>query len=96
MARSIKDIFQVIIERGIALEINLSSLHKPYQEVIPEPHYLHIYKDMGGSFFSLGSDAHTDAHTRPILGIDGNLLGAVVIDENSLIECYLTISICYR
>ncbi|MCB5251876.1 MAG: histidinol-phosphatase HisJ family protein [Candidatus Cloacimonadaceae bacterium] len=54
----IKDIFQVMIERGIALEINLSSLRKPYQEVITEPHYLQIYQDMGGSLFSLGSDAH--------------------------------------
>ncbi|MCB5271124.1 MAG: histidinol-phosphatase HisJ family protein [Candidatus Cloacimonetes bacterium] len=63
----LKDIFQVIIERGIALEINLSSLRKPYQEVIPEPLYLQMYRDLGGSLFSLGSDAHVlegfgDAH----------------------------------
>lgn len=54
----IKDIFSVIIERGIALEINLSSLHKPYQETVPEPDYIRLYQAMGGSLFSLGSDTH--------------------------------------
>ncbi|MCB5262850.1 MAG: histidinol-phosphatase HisJ family protein [Candidatus Cloacimonetes bacterium] len=63
----LKDIFQVMIERGIALEINLSSLRKPYQEVIPEPLFIQMYRDLGGSLFSLGSDAHVldgfgDAH----------------------------------
>lgn len=64
----LKDIFQVMIERGIYLEINLSSLRKPYRQVIPEPLYLQMYRDLGGSLFSLGSDAHVldgfgDAHT---------------------------------
>nr|MDK2850653.1 histidinol-phosphatase family [Candidatus Cloacimonadota bacterium] len=54
----IKEIFTVIIERGIALEINLSGLHKPYHEIIPEPKYIELYKDLGGKLFSLGSDSH--------------------------------------
>jgi histidinol-phosphatase (PHP family) len=63
----IADIFQVMIKRKIALEINLSSLHKPYRQTVPEPKYIELYRDLGGTLFSIGSDAHIldrfgDAH----------------------------------
>jgi len=63
----IKEIFKVIIEREIALEINLSGLKKPFAEIIPEPRYIEIYRSLGGNLFSIGSDSHKlenfgDAH----------------------------------
>jgi histidinol phosphatase-like PHP family hydrolase len=41
----IKDIFAVMIDKGIALELNFSGLFKPYASVIPEPHFIEIYRD---------------------------------------------------
>jgi histidinol-phosphatase (PHP family) len=54
----IKEIFRVMIARGIALEINFSALSKPYRCVVPEPRYIELYRELGGELFSLGSDAH--------------------------------------
>ncbi|MCB5235023.1 MAG: histidinol-phosphatase HisJ family protein [Candidatus Cloacimonetes bacterium] len=54
----IKDIFEVMIARNIYLEVNLSSLYKPYQMIIPEPEMLQMFKEMGGTLISIGSDTH--------------------------------------
>ncbi len=54
----VKDIFAVMIDKGIALELNFSGLFKPYASVIPEPPFIEIYREMGGRLFSLGSDTH--------------------------------------
>lgn len=72
----IKEIFQVMIERGIALEINFSALHKPYSSIIPEPRYIELYRSMGGNLFSLGSDAHRLEH------FGSTLLGNEVIGDH--------------
>ena len=55
----IKDIFNAMIQRSIALEINYSPLRKKYPTVIPEPSFIELYRSLGGSLFSIGSDAHT-------------------------------------
>jgi len=54
----IREIFGVMIERGIALEINLSALRNGYPSYLPEDHIIQLYQQQGGSLFSLGSDAH--------------------------------------
>jgi histidinol-phosphatase (PHP family) len=54
----LKDIFQTMIERDIALEINYSALRKPYGRVLPEPGQIELYRSLGGRLFSIGSDAH--------------------------------------
>ncbi len=54
----IKDIFRVMIERSIALEINLSALRNGYPSFLPEEHIVQLYLELGGSLFSIGSDAH--------------------------------------
>ena len=54
----IREIFSVLIERNIYLEVNLSSLNKPYQMIIPEPEMLEMYKEMGGKLICVGSDTH--------------------------------------
>ena len=58
----IQDIFRVIIDRKIALEINYSSLRRGYPSFIPEQHILELYLALGGQLFSLGSDAHFIEH----------------------------------
>ncbi|HOD17118.1 MAG TPA: histidinol-phosphatase HisJ family protein [Candidatus Cloacimonadota bacterium] len=54
----ISRIFEVMIYRGIALEINYSGLRRPYKSLLPEPEYLALYKKLGGKLVTIGSDAH--------------------------------------
>ena len=55
----IKMIFQTITDKGIALEINCSGLRQSYGKTFPTADILRLYKDSGGSFVSIGSDAHS-------------------------------------
>ncbi len=54
----VKDIFNVMIEKQIALEINYSPYRKDYGNCLPEPYFLELYKDMGGKLFTIGGDCH--------------------------------------
>lgn len=54
----VKDIFNVMIEKQIALEINYSPYRKDYGNCLPEPCFLELYKDMGGKLFTIGGDCH--------------------------------------
>lgn len=58
----LRDIFQAMIERGIALELNFSGLRKPYGRVLPEPDQLELYRALGGELITFGSDAHRLDH----------------------------------
>ncbi len=58
----IQDIFRVMIDKKIALEINFSSLRKTYPSIIPEPELVDLYLQMGGKLISIGSDAHRLEH----------------------------------
>jgi histidinol-phosphatase (PHP family) len=55
-------ILKEMISRDIALELNLSCLRKPYGQLLPEPEYLSLYKDMGGRMVTIGSDSHELEH----------------------------------
>lgn len=54
----VKDIFNVMIEKQIALEINYSPYRKDYGNCLPEPCFLELYKVMGGKLFTIGGDCH--------------------------------------
>ncbi|MDP2173364.1 MAG: histidinol-phosphatase HisJ family protein [Candidatus Cloacimonadaceae bacterium] len=58
----IEAIFRTMIKREIALEVNFSSLRKRYPFVLPEHHYLDLYRNLGGRLFSIGSDSHQIDH----------------------------------
>lgn len=58
----IKTIFEELISRSIALELNLSCLRKPYRQLIPESAFLSLYKDLGGRLVIIGSDSHELDH----------------------------------
>ena len=53
------NLFKILIEKGIGLEINTKSLRCTGQ--LLEPFVLKMYKDVGGKHLTLGSDAHTAA-----------------------------------
>ena len=53
-----KKIFKIIIQRGIALEINTSGLRKKINQPSPTYDLLKLYKETGGELITAGSDAH--------------------------------------
>ncbi len=55
----IKEILSVIIEKGVALEVNTSGIGSFYGEYMPSFDFLRLYYDLGGRLITLASDAHT-------------------------------------
>ncbi len=54
-------IFRKLAERGLALEINTAALRNPAANLpVPDPglELLKLYRELGGEFLTLGSDAH--------------------------------------
>jgi len=54
----IREICRTAVEQGICLEINTSSLRKGLDEPMPGRHILDIYRQEGGKYVTIGSDAH--------------------------------------
>ncbi len=55
----IETILRMIIEKGIALEINTSGLGTPIDCCFPDKKIVKRYKELGGKLVTIGSDAHT-------------------------------------
>ena len=54
----IRSALQTCIERGLALDVNVSGLRKASRIIMPDPLILKWYAEMGGTRVTLGSDAH--------------------------------------
>ncbi len=54
----IREIFKHLLDKDMVIEINTSSLRKGHDETMPGKELLEIYKDCGGKYVTLGSDAH--------------------------------------
>lgn len=54
----IKRIFELIIKKGIALEVNSSGYRQKLDSPLPPYDLLRIYHDMGGELITVGGDAH--------------------------------------
>jgi histidinol-phosphatase (PHP family) len=72
----IKEIFNEMIRKNIALEINYSGLRKTLHSLIPEPAHIQLYLDLGGKLLTIGSDAHhvdqfDDLYEEAILILNG-------------------------
>ncbi len=66
---AIRTILSIVIERGLALDMNVAGLRKPAQNLMPDPLILRWYHEMGGKRITFGSDAHSADH----LGLNLNL-----------------------
>jgi histidinol-phosphatase (PHP family) len=55
---AIRAVLKVVIERGLALDVNTAGLRKPAANLMPDPLILRWYRQMGGERLTLGSDAH--------------------------------------
>ena len=53
-----EDIVRLLVRRGIGLEINTSGLRQTMGRTMPDEALLRVYKDMGGNWVTIGSDAH--------------------------------------
>ena len=58
----INKIFKLTIEKGIALEINTAALRQPLNKLSPEINLIKKFKEMGGRYVTVGSDAHYAEH----------------------------------
>jgi histidinol-phosphatase (PHP family) len=54
----IADILRAAACKGMALELNTAGLKKLTKAINPEPWIIRLYKDLGGQYVSIGSDAH--------------------------------------
>lgn len=54
----IKEIFKRLLDKNMVIEINTSSVRKGYSETMPGKELLEVYKDCGGAYVTVGSDAH--------------------------------------
>jgi histidinol-phosphatase (PHP family) len=54
----IRSALKTCVERGLALDVNVSGLRKPAHIIMPDPLILKWYAGMGGQRVTLGPDAH--------------------------------------
>lgn len=54
----IAEIFTTLIQNDKALEINTSGLRQPIGLTLPDEQYVRLFKDLGGKYITIGSDAH--------------------------------------
>lgn len=58
----IEEILKLTVEKGIALEINTAALRQPLNKLSPEIDIIKRYKEIGGKYVTIGSDAHYAEH----------------------------------
>jgi len=54
----LREIFKYLLDKDMVIEINTSSLRKGHSETMPGDELLALYKDCGGRYVAVGSDAH--------------------------------------
>jgi len=54
----IDEVFKALIERDMALEINTSGLRQSIGRALPDYPYIKRFKELGGKYVTVGSDAH--------------------------------------
>lgn len=70
-------IFEKLIRRDIALEINVSTLWCGYGFTMPHTELLRLYHDLGGRLVTLGSDAHAPENLARGIGDGAELLAGI-------------------
>lgn len=58
----IRELFGIIIPRGIGIEVNTSGLHDILGKLIPDSNVIRLYKECGGEIITVGSDSHKAVH----------------------------------
>lgn len=64
----VRPVLEYCADRGIALEVNTATLRRSVKETTPTRSVLCWYREMGGQYMTIGSDAH---HPRDVVaGLD--------------------------
>jgi histidinol-phosphatase (PHP family) len=79
----LEEILQTMIDRRLALEINTSSMHSLH-ETMPGAQILRLYRQLGGTLLTFGSDAHTPGR------VGDSLAAAMVLARACGFESYST------
>ncbi len=77
----IEAIFRLLLRRGIALELNVSTLWRGLGIAMPTLELLRFYRDCGGRLVTVGSDAHAPANLGRCLRQGYALLNAAGLHE---------------
>ncbi len=80
-ADSIERLYKKMIAKGIALEVNLSTLWKGFGFATPDRDLLSLYRACGGRLVTVGSDAHAPAHIGDCVEEGFALLKRAGLDE---------------
>ena len=83
-AEIIDDILKEIIRRDIALELNTAGLRKNAGFIHPHRYVLNRYRELGGKWISVGSDAHFADHVGMGFAEAENLLKKFGFTEKNL------------
>lgn len=54
----LREIFTAMLDRGIVLEVNTAGLRRPEKTTYPSPPVIALYRSIGGTAVTLGSDSH--------------------------------------
>ena len=79
-------IYRTLIDRDIALEINVSTLWKGLGISLPTMELLKLYKDCGGKLITIGSDAHAPENLGKAIRKGYAILQTVGFNEVVAIE----------
>jgi histidinol-phosphatase (PHP family) len=76
-----KKIFDTMLNNNIVLEVNTSSIRKGVLESMPGLELLQIYKECGGKYVTIGSDAHIEDDLAADFGQVEELIGQVGLEK---------------
>lgn len=70
-------LFEKLIKHDIALEMNVSTLWRGYGFTMPHEELFRLYKDVGGSLITMGSDAHSPQNLGKSIGEGMDMLSSL-------------------
>ncbi len=77
----IDDILKMLVEKGLALEVNTSGIRHMPETTYPREEIIRRFLEVGGKFLTIGSDAHLPEHIGYRIQEEMVLLGSMGVDE---------------
>ena len=74
-------LFKKMIQKDIALEVNVSTLWKGLGFALPDKEFLSLYRDCGGRLITVGTDSHAPEHIGECVDDGFKLLKSVGLGD---------------
>lgn len=81
-----REIFRLLIENQIALELNTSALLKGLGDTVPNSSLAEFYHEVGGTLYTVGSDAHTPKNVGVFVKETYQFLQSIGVNEIATYE----------